>query len=225
MEYNDGRRESVGKDVDTAARESYLLGMSGFRLFPRYAVLLALGILAIPVAVFSQTMMSVLPVQGTISSVISGSITVTTADGLERKVLLGKTTVIREARPAALGDIKPGDALGVAARRDGNALIATNINIFPKQVWESVRKGQFGMSDGQLMTNALVSAYAPAAGGRSLTMTYNDMTTTISVPDAAPIHRLVILAESDLRVGQTVTVRARSTGDGLVADSIGIDRR
>jgi hypothetical protein len=172
----------------------------------------------------AQSMTSVLPVQGKVTALTAQSITVTTADGFERVLALSTKTLVRESRVAVLGDIKAGDALGVAARRDGDSLIATNINIFDPQVWQVVRKGQFGMPDGQLMTNALVSQYAPAVTGRTLTMRYNDMNTTISVPDACPIHRLVVLRVADLKIGQNVTVRASSAGGKLGADSISIDR-
>ncbi|HEY9593244.1 MAG TPA: DUF5666 domain-containing protein [Spirochaetia bacterium] len=193
---------------------------------PRAAFLVLLGLALAPLVASAQSMTSVLPVQGTITAIAAGSITVTTSDGLPRAIALSAKTAVRESRAATLGDIKSGDALGVAARRDGDALIATNINIFPPDVWKVVRKGQFGMPDGQLMTNALVSSYGPAVQGRTLRMDYNGMTTTISVPDACPIHRLVVLRTSDLKVGQTVTVRASSTGSGVfTADTISVDKQ
>jgi hypothetical protein len=164
------------------------------------------------------------PVQGTISAITSGSVTVTGADGFARKVLVTSATLVRRSQPATLDQIKPGDALGVAARRDGDSLIATAINIFPPEVYQAVRKGQFGMTDGQVMTNALVTQYVKAVNGRELTMTYADGTAKITVPDGAPIHRLVAVTISALAVGQKVTIRvSTAAGGGLTATSVVID--
>ncbi len=189
------------------------------------AFLFSTLLLGIPMAAFPQAMSNSTPIQGTISAITSGSVTVTGSDGLDRKILITSATLVRTSQPATLDQIKPGDALGVAARRDGDSLIATSINIFPAQVYEGVRKGQFGMTDGQVMTNALVTQYVKSVDGRVLTMTYSDGTAKIIVPDAAQIHRLLIVKQSDLAVGQTVTIRVSSSaGGGLTATSIGIDK-
>ncbi len=202
----------------------YLRGMKRHNRPLNAALLFSVLLLAVPFAVFAQAMSNSAPVQGTISEITSGSITVTGADGLARKVLLTSATTVRQSQTATLDQIKPGDALGVAARRDGDSLIATAINIFPPEVYQAVRKGQFGMTDGQVMTNALVTQYVKAVNGCDLTMTYADGTAKITVPDSALIHRLVAVKVSALAVGQKVTVRvSASAGGGLTATSIGID--
>jgi hypothetical protein len=182
-------------------------------------------LLGVPLAAFSQAMSSSAPVQGTISAVAADSVTVTGSDGLDRKILMTAATVVRRSEPAALDQVKPGDALGVAARRDGDSLIATNINIFAPQIWDGARKGQFGMTDGQVMTNALVTQSVKSVNGRVLTMSVDNGTAKITVPEGVPIHRLLIVKQSDLAVGQTVTIRVTSApGGGLTATSIGIDK-
>jgi hypothetical protein len=96
-------------------------------------------------------------------------------------------------------------------------LIATNINIFSGEMWNVVRKGQWVMTTGDMMTNAMVSEYAQAVNGRTLTMKYDDGTSTIAVPDGIPIHRLVTVKPETLAAGMQIVVRGTAGDDQSVA--------
>ena len=199
-----------------------------FKLRRMRLVPVAMGILFLAAAVggFAQAMTTVTSLDGTISAIKGETITLTTSDNLTKTVSLGPNTLVLRRQAAALGDIKSGDALGVASRRgsDGN-LTAISINIFSPDLYKVVRKGEFPMSTGDTMTNAQVTNYAKAVDGRTLTMTYAEGTSRIAVPDSTQIHRLVTVKAPDLAVGLHITVRGTLKPDGTVAaQSISFDK-
>ena len=164
-------------------------------------------------------------VDGTISAISGTLVTLTLADGTSRSVTLQGSTMVLARQVATLDAITAGDAVGVAARRDNNALVATNINIFAPRMWDIVRKGQFPMADGQTMTNAVVAQSVKGVRGRTLTMKLTEGITSISVPDEVPIHRLVALTTSSLAVGLHVVIRGSATADGtFTAASVSFDQ-
>ncbi len=158
------------------------------------------------------------PVTGTIVSITGNLIKLALADKSEKDVALDARTVVLERDAVTASDIKPGDAMGVAARRDGMNLVATSINIFAPQMWSSpqMRKGQWPMASGETMTNAEVTDYATGMSGHTLTMKYHDVNASITVPDGIPIHRLVVVKPSALAVGMTVSIRGMPGSDGAV---------
>ena len=164
------------------------------------------------------------PLSGTIASVKGGVLTLTLADKSVKEVVLQEKTLILERDVAAVGDIRPGDAMGVAARRSGAELIATSINIFSPQMWDVVRKGQWLMTSGETMTNAMVSDYAQGMSGHTLTMKYEGGTASITVPDGIPVHRLVTVKPAALAVGLQIVVRGTAgEGGSLKAASISFE--
>jgi hypothetical protein len=139
---------------------------------------------------------------------------------------VGKDTLILARQIATLASIRPGDALGVAAARaDDGSLTATAINIFPPELWQRVRKGQFPMVSGQIMTNAEVDRVTDRVEGRTIYLKYDMLTATIAVPASAEIHRSVAMKLADLRTGMKVTIRMSPSTDGsLHAAFINLDR-
>ncbi len=156
------------------------------------------------------------PINGTIVSITGNLIKLALADKSEKDVALDARTVVLERDAVTASDIKPGDAMGVAARRDGMNLVATSINIFAPQMWSSpqMRKGQWPMASGETMTNAEVTDYAVGMSGHTLTMKYNDVNASIAVPDGIPIHRLVVVKLAALTAGMTVQIRDVPGSDG-----------
>jgi len=164
------------------------------------------------------------PLSGTIASVNGSVLTLTLADKSVKDVVLQEKTLILERDVAAVGDIRAGDAMGVAARRSGAELIATSINIFSPEMWDVVRKGQWQMTSGETMTNAMVSDYAQGMSGHTLTMKYENGTATITVPDGIPVHRLLSVKPAALAVGLQIVVRGTAGADGaLKAASISFE--
>jgi Domain of unknown function (DUF5666) len=186
----------------------------------------ALLFLATALGGFAQAMTTVTSVDGTISAVKGDTITLTTADKMQKTISLGPNTLVLMRQVATLDEIKSGDAMGVASRRasDGS-LTAISINIFSPELYKVVRKGEFPMQTGDTMTNALVTKYAKSVQGRMLTMTYAEGTSTITVPESAQIHRLVTVKKPDLAVGLHINVRGTVKPDGTVqAQSVSYDK-
>ena len=188
---------------------------------PVVFVVVALLMAGAASAGFAQAAMMV-SVDGTIASVNGGQITLNAADGTTKNATLSASTMILERRRATLTDIQKGDAMGVTAHRadDGN-MTATAINIFPAQLWKVVKKGQFPMQQpGQIMTNALVDAYAAQGNTHALTMKYGSETYPIVVPDSAEIYRLVAVDMSMVKAGMHVFVSGSANSDGSIKAAV-----
>ena len=175
---------------------------------------------------FAQAMTTTIAFDGTIAAIKGPTITLTRADNMTKTVAVQDKTLILGRQVVTLDQIKPGDAMGVASRRDSDgAMVAISINIFAPEMWDGVRKGQFPMSTGDTMTNAVVSRYAASVKGRVLTMKYAEGTSIIKVPEDTQIHRLRAAKPAVLTVGLHITVRGTAAPDGSVkATSISFDQ-
>ncbi len=163
---------------------------------------------------------AVFTAQGTIDSIERGMFTVTSAEGTHLRVKTAGDTFVLDRLPAKLEDITVGDYIGVAAQKEADgALTAVSINIFAPALRGRIREGQFPMETGNIMTNAVVTQYVSRVAGRTVSLTFKEGTATITVPPSADIHRLVISALGDLRVGMRVTVRGSQNADGTVTAS------
>jgi hypothetical protein len=179
-----------------------------------------LALLAITVGAmsgFAQAMTTTIAFDGTIAAIKGPTITLTRADNITKTIALQDTTLILGRQVATLDQIKPGDAMGVTSRRDSDGgMVAISINIFAPEMWDGVRKGQFPMSTGDTMTNAVVGQYAASVKGRVLTMKYAEGTSTITVPDDTQIHKLVASKITALTVGLHISVRGTANPDGSI---------
>src|SRR5215471_13433614 len=105
-------------------------------------------------------------VRGAISAVDGDTITVS-----GKKIRVGDKTEIVYTQPILLGDLKPGDFLGVtSAKGPGGQLTALEVRRFPKPLNPGHRP--FDGRDDQTMTNATVEAMVQSTSGRELTVTY-----------------------------------------------------
>jgi hypothetical protein len=159
-------------------------------------------------------------VSGAIASISGGTLFVTSSGGTATSVAIGKDTLILGRKSDTLDSIKPGEAMGVtsAMAADGSQT-ATAINVFPPELWQRVRKGQWKMDNGLYMTNAQVDRSSAGVQGRVLYMKYEMLTAAITVPNSAEIRRSVILSLADLKPGMNVMVRGVAGADGLLAAS------
>lgn len=164
-------------------------------------------------------------IDGKISAVDGMKLTLTMADGATRVISLKADTLVLARQAATVESIKPMDTLGVAARRESDgSLTANNINIFSPELWNRVRKGQFPMQSGDVMTNALVTDYVLGVQGHVLRMRFHDLVTTINVPAAIRVNRLVTERVADLKVGTPVIIRGTMSAEGALAvGSVTID--
>lgn len=135
-------------------------------------------------------------------------------------VRLAEKTIIVFTQPIAIGDIKPGDFLGITSVKGGDgSLTAYEVRRFPKPLNPGHRPFD-GKSD-QTMTNATVGALVQAANGRELTMTYEGGSQKIVVPQNASISMLVPGNRSQLVAGAPVNLTA-APGDGGTLTAIRI---
>jgi hypothetical protein len=190
-------------------------GRPVFALLGSLAFFVAAGVGAAPAA-------QPVSLDGTITMVGSTSFSVSSTSGGGKLVTIAGDTLILDRQTATMEDLKPGMPMGVAARRgpDGS-LTATSINVFSPELWSKVRKGQWPMESGEVMTNAVVTnAAAQTVDGRTLTMSYEDVSATILVPPGVDIHRILTVRPADLKSGMHVTVRGLPDANGGVTASI-----
>jgi hypothetical protein len=176
---------------------------------------MAILLLATTLGGFAQAAVPA-PVSGTIVSFSGNSLTLALGNDTQKTVVLQPSTLILERDLAELGQIQAGDPLAVTSHRSGSDLVASNINIFSQELWKVVRKGEWKMDTGDMMTNAMVSEFAQGVNGHTLTMKYSDGTSTIIVPDGIPIHRLVSVKPAALTVGMQIVVRGSAESDGTL---------
>ena len=153
------------------------------------------------------------PAQERLRGVISaGKGDIITVDG--KQVRVGDKTEIAYTQPILLGDIKPGDFLGVTSMKGpGGQLTAVEVRRFPKPLNPGHRP--FDGRDDQTMTNATVEAMVQASRGRELTMTYQGGAQKIVVPESASISTLVPGKREQLVVGAPVNLTHDSSGIAL----------
>src|SRR5258706_8502656 len=151
---------------------------------------IALALLLIANVCFAQER-----ARGVISAVKGDVLTVG-----DKQVRLGEKTEIVYTQPILLGDIKPGDFLGVTSMKGpGGQLTAVEVRRFPKPLNPGHRP--FDGRDDQTMTNATVEATVQASSGRELTMAYPGGAQKIVVPDSASVSTLVPGKREQLVVG------------------------
>jgi len=164
-------------------------------------------------------------VAGSLSAVTGNTLFVTTPDNLVKTINIGPKSLILGRNTVTLDSIRPGEALGVAATQAADGVLtATVINIFTPELWQQVRKGQFPMPNGQIMTNAPVDKVGGEVKGKVLYLKYEMLTAAIKVPADAEIHRMVAKNLAALKVGGKLAVRGIAKPDGSVdAGSVSFD--
>ena len=132
----------------------------------------------------------------------------------EKQVRVADKTEIVYAQPTLLGDIKPGDFLGVTSMKGaGGQLTAVEVRRFPKPVSPGHRP--FDGREDQTMTNASVEAIVQSTSARELTMSYPGGAQKIMVPQSASVSTLVPGNRGQLVVGAPVNLTHDASGVAL----------
>jgi hypothetical protein len=178
------------------------------------------------IAGFAQAMTTIIFVDGTIATIHGNTLTLTLATNATKTVAIQANTVVSRIEKSTLEAVKPGDALGVTSRRESDgSLTALRINIFSPELYKIVPRKEFVMTTGDTMTNATVTTFAKAVKGRTLTVSYPNGTSSISVPLDVPVFRMVNVKRADLVAGLHVTVRGTENPDGTIrASSISFEQ-
>ena len=131
-----------------------------------------------------------------------------------KQIKVSDRSEIVYAQPILLGDIKPGDFLGVTSMKGpGGQLTAVEVRRFPKPLNPGHRP--FDGRDDQTMTNATVEAMVQASSGRELTLTYAGGAQKIVVPESASVSTLVPGKRDQLVVGAPVNLTHDASGTAL----------
>jgi hypothetical protein len=163
---------------------------------------------------------------GTLGDLSATGFTLTLATGAQKVVSSAPSgVVVLDRLPSTIGDLKAGDALAITAtRQDDGTLRASVINVFPASLYQRVRKGQFPMQNGALMTNAVVRTNVARVSDHVLTMELETGTSEITVPDTVKVTKTVEKRWSDLKNGIHVQVRGTDGGQGnLVATNVTLE--
>lgn len=151
-------------------------------------------------------------VRGTVAGLSGDTLSVKSGSG-NVDIALAEKTEIAFNQPIAIGDIKPGDFLGVtSAKGSDGSLTAFEVRRFPKPVNPGHRP--FDGRDDQTMTNATVSTMVQSANGRELTLSYEGGSQKVTVSEKASISMLVPGQRSQLVPGAGVNLTARPGADG-----------
>jgi hypothetical protein len=146
------------------------------------------------------------------------SLNVRTRGGEERAVHVNAKTRFVLVVPAAIGDVKPGAYIGVAALPgEGDELRAMEVHIFPEAMrgtGEGFRP--FDLAPGSSMTNGAITARVDAASGPRLTVAYKGGEQTIVVDSNTAIVAIAPGAQTDLRPGAAIIARGPKQDDGSI---------
>ncbi|HKN29528.1 MAG TPA: hypothetical protein VJY34_17255 [Roseiarcus sp.] len=158
-------------------------------------------------------------VRGAIVSLDGSTLTVKTREGPTAALALKSGWKVNGVAPASLGDIKPGDFVGVASLpRAAGGDGAIEVLVFPAAM-KGTGEGSYpwDLKPNGTMTNATVSNAVKEVDGRMLTLTFHGQEKKISVADGTPIVTFAPATEADLKPGATVFVPAQRAADGALS--------
>ncbi|MBS0320974.1 MAG: hypothetical protein JSR18_10575 [Proteobacteria bacterium] len=164
---------------------------------------------------------------GTVGSLSGQDLVVDTRSGAHEHVMLTDQTQIVGRAPASLAAIVPQAYVGAtAAPGPDGTLVASEVHIFPESQ-RGTGEGHRPMQGpaGTTMTNATVSAVAPAVSGtvtasppagagRRLLLSYPGGTRTIVVPDGTPVVVVTPASRAELTAGAHIIVYAQRDTTG-----------
>jgi hypothetical protein len=158
-------------------------------------------------------------VRGAIVSLDGSTLTVKTREGPDAAVTLKPGFKVAGIAKASVGDIKPGDFVGIAslpAAAGGDA--AVEVLVFPAAM-KGTGEGSYpwDLKPKSTMTNATVTNAVKGVEGRTLKLSYKGGEKTISIPDGTPIVTFGPATEADLKPGAMVFVPAQRGDNGALA--------
>lgn len=163
--------------------------------------------------VFAQTPGAI---EGSVTAVLMDHLQLKTVEGAKLAIVPPGTVVTRRT-VIAWSEIQPGEWVGVDSKPGADGTQdSVAINVFSPSMVNKVRKGQFPMVSGDLMTNAPVEQISQGAQGVGLVLKNADAMVPFRVTEKTEVHRLVDASLSDLKPGTHVTVRGTINADGSV---------
>jgi len=154
-------------------------------------------------------------VEGTVALIVLDHLQIQSADGKVTVVVLPPGVSVTRRILVPWTDIHSGDWVGVDSKpgSDGNQE-SVAINVFSPNIIAKVRKGQFTMSSGDLMTNAPVDKVSTGSDGNALTLKNEGAMVSIRITAQTVVHRLLDASTADLKPRVQVQVRGTPNQDG-----------
>jgi hypothetical protein len=187
-------------------------------------MILPAAYLALPVAAQAQAENAVpAHIRGSIVSLDGTTIKVQTREGKTVDVTLPEGSRIAGVARAAVGDIKPGDFVGIAslAKADGGDG-ALEVLIFPPAM-KGTGEGSYGwdLKPNSSMTNATVANAVKGVDGHTITVSYHGKEKKIAIAEGTPVVTLAPASTKDLVPGAVVFIAATKNDKGsLVAQQL-----
>jgi hypothetical protein len=163
-------------------------------------------------------------VEGTVVAVVLDHVQLKAADGTVQVVVLPAGVSVTRRVLVPWTNIHEGDWVGIDSKpgADGSQE-SVAINVFSPGIIAKVRKGQFKMASGDLMTNAPVAKVSVGADGNSVTLKNEGAMVAFRIGDKTIVHRLLDASASDLKPSVKVQVRGTANQDGSIqAANVGI---
>jgi len=154
-------------------------------------------------------------IRGTIVAVDATTMALKSRDGRDLTLKLADNLGVAVAKAARFEDIKEGDYVGSATRKNANGdAVALEVHY----IAPTVAPGQvaWDLEPGTQMTNANVASKVVGTSDHQLVLKYPDGEQKIVVPAGVPIVRTVAGTRADLVPGEYVFVAAQTAPDGTI---------
>lgn len=162
-------------------------------------------------------------VRGSVVSLSGNTLKVKTREGATVDVTLAADWKIAGVGKAAIGDIKPGDYVGIASlpKADGGDG-ALEVLIFPPAM-KGAGEGNHGwdLKPNSSMTNATVANAVKGVDGHTVTVTYHGTEKKIAIPDGTPVVGFAAATKAALVAGARVFIPVgKDANGGLTAHQV-----
>ena len=158
-------------------------------------------------------------VRGTVVSLNGDQLKVNSREGKPVTVTLQPGWKVSAVAKASIGDIKPGDFVGIASlpKSEGGDG-ALEVLILPPQL-KGMGEGSYGwdLKPNSTMTNATVADAVKSVSGSTVTVNYHGKEKKISIPDGTPVVTLAPATPDDVKPGAVVFVSTDKGADGSLS--------
>jgi len=158
-------------------------------------------------------------VRGTVVSLNGDQLKVNSREGKPVTVTLQPGWKVSAVAKASIGDIKPGDFVGIASMpKSEGGDGALEVLILPPQL-KGMGEGSYGwdLKPNSTMTNATVADAVKSVSGSTVTVNYHGQEKKISIPTGTPVVTLAPATPEDVKPGAVVFVSTDKGADGSLS--------
>ncbi len=164
-------------------------------------------------------------VRGVVESLDGDMLKVKSHGGNDITVALKSGWNVTGVVKAAVGDIKPGDFVGIASQPNSDQInSAIEVVIFPASM-KGTGEGDrpWDVKPNSAMTNATVANMVTSVNGPTLTLTYKRGERKINIPNGTPVVTLTAATKADIKPGAGVFITGeRGDGNIVSADRVAV---